>query len=133
MTFGKKIKRLRENQGLTQTELGNLLGVTLKTISNYELKNLRPRKREIYEKLSTLFSVDINYLLTEEDSLILDAKEKFGYRGAREAKMLVSETVNLFAGGELPEEDKDKLFEAIAQAYYTAKATNKKYRGKNSH
>lgn len=127
MTFGKKIKRLREEKGYTQTELGHLLGSTLKTISNYEVKNIRPRKRETYEKLAEIFEVDINYLLTDEDNLLLMAREKFGYQGAKEATALVEETVSLFAGGDLPEEDKDKLFQTIAQAYYTAKMENKKY------
>ena len=36
----------------------------------------------------------------------------------------------LFAGGELPEEDKDVLFEAISEAYWQSKLKNKKY-GKN--
>ena len=33
----------------------------------------------------------------------------------------------LFAGGDLPDEDKDALFEAIQQAYWKAKLENKKY------
>lgn len=33
----------------------------------------------------------------------------------------------LFAGGELPEEDKDALFEAIQEAYWQSKIENKKY------
>lgn len=71
--------------------------------------------------------MDINYLLTVEDSFIMDSRDKFGYHGARDSEKLLSTLSGLFAGGELPEEDKDKLFNAIAEAYYESKLKNKKY------
>ena len=42
MNFGNKIKSLREEKGLTQKELADMLGTSLKTISNYEVKGTRP-------------------------------------------------------------------------------------------
>lgn len=47
MSFGAKLKQLREDRGLTQTELADKLGVTLKTISNYETKGTRPRTQDM--------------------------------------------------------------------------------------
>ena len=123
MSFGAKLKQLREDRGLTQTELADKLGVTLKTISNYETKGTRPRTQDMYKKIAEFFNVDINFLLTVEDNFVLDS-------GKKDAENLVDNLSGLFAGGSLPEEDKDKLFNAIAEAYYEAKLENKKY-GKN--
>lgn len=127
MSFGLKLKELREEKNLTQTELAKELGVSLKTISNYETKNARPRTQEMYRKIANFFDVDINYLLTVEDNFALDARDKFGYRGKRDSEKILNTVSGLFAGGELPDEDKDKLFNAIAEAYYKAKLENKKY------
>lgn len=127
MSFGKKLKQLREAKGLTQTELSQMLGTSLKTISNYEVKGTRPRTMDMYEKIADFFEVDINYLLTEESSFLISASSKYGYQGAKEAQRLLSSMSGLFAGGELPEEDKDALFEAIQEAYWEAKLENKKY------
>ncbi|MGX7099364.1 helix-turn-helix domain-containing protein [Globicatella sanguinis] len=128
MSFGKKIKELRKKEGLNQSQLAELLGVTTKTVSNYETKDLRPRKMEMYEKLAEIFKVNINYLLTEEESFISQAKLVYGEKGKKDAKFLVESMTGLFAGGELPEEDKDALFEAIQEAYWSAKLTNQKYK-----
>lgn len=127
MSFGKKIRALREERGLTQTELAKELGTTLKTISNYETKSMRPRKMEMYQKLADFFGVNINFLLTEEENFVLESRARYGGRGAMEAEALLSSMTGLFAGGELPEEDKDALFSAIQEAYWQSKIKNKKY------
>lgn len=127
MSFGMKLKELREEKNLTQTELAKYLGVTLKTISNYETKNVRPRTQEMYKKIADFFDVDINYLLTVEENFVLSSRDKFGNTGVKDSEKLLNTVSSLFAGGELPEEDKDKLFNAIAEAYYASKLENKKY------
>jgi hypothetical protein len=45
----------------------------------------------------------------------------------KDAQKLVDELGGLFAGGELNEEDKDKVFRAITEMYWKAKDNNKKY------
>ena len=37
MSFAEKVKQLREQKGLTQAELANLIGVAQPTIAQYEL------------------------------------------------------------------------------------------------
>lgn len=130
MSFASKIKKLREDKDMTQAELAKALGTSLKTISNYETKDMRPRTHAMYEKIATFFEVDINYLLTIEDDFVINAKEKYGYKGLIDAKNILESSSALFAGGSLPEEDKDKLFEAIQEAYWKSKLENKKY-GRN--
>ena len=43
------------------------------------------------------------------------------------AEKLIEEVGGLFAGGELNEEDKDKVFRAITEMYWKAKDNNRKY------
>lgn len=61
MSFGKKLKTLKEERQLTQSEPASAQGATLKTISNYESKDMRPRKMETHIKIAEFFVVNINY------------------------------------------------------------------------
>ena len=128
MKFGEKLKYLRKGiKGLTQEKLSKEIGVSARTIISYENGVSYPKKREVYSKLATLFNVDINYLLTEDEEFITDAGDKYGSRGAKQAEALVAEIGGLFAGGELSEVDKDAVMRSLQQAYWDAKEDNKKY------
>lgn len=127
MTFGEKVKKARKELGLTQTQLGEKIGVSRRTITSYEADAFPPRTRELYCKLAEVLGVNVNYLLTQEDEFVMDAGEKYGYRGKKGAKTLVNELTGLFAGGELAEEDMDELMLAIQKAYVIAKENNRKY------
>lgn len=127
MTFGEKVKKARKELGLTQTQLGEKIGVSRRTITSYEADAFPPRTRELYCKLAEVLGVNVNYLLTQEDEFVMDAGEKYGYRGKKGAETLVNELTGLFAGGELAEEDMDELMLAIQKAYVIAKENNRKY------
>lgn len=127
MKFGEKLRDLRKDKGLTQTDLAKEIGVSLRTIISYETGKSYPKKREIYSMLADYFHIDVNYLLTEDEEFITEAKEKYGSRGAKQAQELVSEIGGLFAGGELSETDKDAVMQALQKAYWDAKEDNKKY------
>jgi len=127
MTFGEKVKKARKELKLTQTELGKMIGVSGRTIFSYETDSGRPRTKDGYYKLAEVLKVDVNYLLTEGDAFILEAEEKYGARGRRDAKDLVDELTGLFAGGQMAEEDMDELMLAIQKAYVIAKENTRKY------
>ena len=97
------------------------------SITSYEADAFPPRTRELYCKLAEVLGVNVNYLLTQEDEFVMDAGEKYGYRGKKGAETLVNELTGLFAGGELAEEDMDELMLAIQKAYVIAKENNRKY------
>ena len=127
MTFGEKIRILRKEKGLSQTELGKSVGASLRTVRNWELEGRYPKKREIYSKLAEVLDCDVSFLLTDSASFVTDAEERYGYRGRKDAEQLVSEVTGLFAGGEMDEEDMDAMMFAIQQAYVDAKRNNQKY------
>ena len=60
--FGSRLKELRTNAGLTQAQLGNLIGVTKSVISYYELQERSPSP-DVLIKLSQIFHVSTDYLL----------------------------------------------------------------------
>lgn len=63
MDFAKKLKKLRKLRGLSQTDLGNKVGVSLQTITNYETNKRLPKRRATYEAIANCLEVDPNFLL----------------------------------------------------------------------
>lgn len=124
MKFGEKVKKSRTDAGLSQEDLAKKIGVSLRTITNYEVQNRYPKKREVYAKLAEVLGVDINYLMTEDEDFVVDASAKYGARGAKQAEQLIFEVHGLFAGGELSEADKDGVMKALQQAYWECKEEN---------
>lgn len=127
MKFGEKLRDLRQENGLTQAELAEKAGISLRTISYYESGTTYPKNRNVYKTLADILDIDVNYLRNEGDEFITMASENYGYRGAKQAEKLVAEIGGLFAGGELTETDKDAVMQALQQAYWDAKEENKKY------
>ena len=127
MTFGEKVKAERTKIGLNQDELAEKIGVTRRVICSYENDKSRPRGMDRYKKLAEALNLNLNYLLSEDEAFVANAEDKYGHRGARQAKELMEEVTGLFAGGEMAEEDMDVMMKAIQDAYWIAKENNKKY------
>ena len=64
---------MRREIGLNQEELAKKLGVSKRTVQNYENADMYPKSRGIYGKMADLFGVDVNYLLTEDEKFIAEA------------------------------------------------------------
>lgn len=127
MNFATKLKNLRTEKNLTQEDLAKKSGISIKSISRYELCETIPRSRKYYEKLANALDVDIDYLFSQETNFLLNARKEFGYKGAKDAEEIVNGMIGLMAGGELPEEDKATILNAMQEAFYMAKIENKKY------
>lgn len=143
MSFGNKIKELRKQAGLSQQELAQKLGVTQKSICNYENDTRFPKGQNVIKGLADIFGVTVDYLLentdnkdvnfSNEDDFISSAKQEFGYKGKKEAENLLEKTATMLAGGDLSEEDKDAFFQSITEIYFDAKSkARKKYGRKNA-
>lgn len=127
MKFGEKVRKLRVKKKMTQQQLADVLGVSLRTVTNYETGDRYPKKREMYAKIAEILEADINYLLTEDEEFLVNASAMYGTRGARQAEELLLCVDGLFSGGEMAEEDMDEMMHAIQEAYWRAKKKNKKY------
>lgn len=60
--IGRFISQLRKEQNLTQEQLGEILGVTNKTVSRWETGSYLPPVESL-QGMSALFSVSINEIL----------------------------------------------------------------------
>lgn len=118
MTFGEKVKTLREGQGWTQRELAERLHVSTRTIVSYERGQSYPKQRRIYTILATLFSVEVNYLYTEDEE---ESTSAVAPATQEEVEHLLRQARAMFSGGTLSEEDKDAVMRALQDAYWDAR------------
>lgn len=118
MKFGEILKNLREIKGMTQEELGVILGVSRATVAGYETKNHQPD----YEKLETLshfFDVSIDYLLTGEDSIHFERMK----RPIINEKVVDTEVVKIYKT--LPAETKQDVLKYLKLLQLNEKYTKK--------
>lgn len=66
MSFGERLRILREEKNLTQEKLGDILNVSDATINRYE-KNLREPHRKMEEKIADFFDVSLDWLRGRKD------------------------------------------------------------------
>lgn len=60
-----KLKELRKTKGISQDEVANALGITLRTYQNYEYGQREPNI-EMINKIADFFGVTTDYLLGRE-------------------------------------------------------------------
>ena len=128
--FAAKLRDARAELGISQTELGEKVGVSLRSILAYEKGESVPRQSTLLN-LAKVLKVSVKFLTDdactnpveeiEKDGYIEAAREKFGAQGVRDVDALLKENVALFAGGELSQSEKDVFFEALTKAYITCK------------
>lgn len=128
MDFTEKLQFLRKEKGLTQTELAEKIGVSCRSVQNYEL-GLRYPKRDILDRLCSALGTKIEYLVGSGDFIELVRAED-GKKGVDSAQQLLNCAGALFAGGDMSEEDKDKVMLALQNIYWKSKEKNKKFSSK---
>lgn len=73
MTLGEKIYNLRKKTGISQEQLGEKIGVTRQTISNWELNETSPNTEQL-KLLSKFFNISIDDLLDNDIKTVLVEK-----------------------------------------------------------
>lgn len=127
MNFGEKVKELREAKGFSQPELGRRVGVSTRTIASYEAGKSYPKQREVYDRLAKELDVDVNYLRTENEVFMEEVGSRYGRRGVLQAKDILEQTAQLFAGGSLSDEDELAFITEMQRLYLDSKERAKKY------
>lgn len=123
MNFAEKLKKLRDQSRLTQSEFAIEIGVSLRTYKAYELGERRPRKHDIYLKIADIYDLDLNSLITDgEDLKTLSHIEN----NDKDADVIIKEMLGLFSGGKLDLEDKKAVLDSLEEAYYIAKMKEEK-------
>lgn len=63
MSFGERLKKLRQEKEITQAVLGEIIGVSSRMVSFYENDTHFPSDAESLIKLAQYFDVSLDYLL----------------------------------------------------------------------
>lgn len=86
MSIGENIKRLRESRGLTQSQLGDAIGVTDKAVSTWESGTRMPRMN-VVDRLAAFFGIDKRNLLFCDGDHFLSCREVKGGQGMEDEGM----------------------------------------------
>lgn len=138
MSFGARLKGLRLEKNMQQSELGRLLNITNVAVSHYENDNRKPTP-EIISKVSDIFNVSTDYLLgnTTSKRKYYDLTEKDEKNIEKTLEKLVEELDNGLYSKDMEEYDEDSralLINALSMGLSVAKKeakrkfTPKKYR-----
>lgn len=137
MTIGESIKRVRIQKGMTQKQLGELLGVSLQTVSAYESGRRRPKMETLGRFADALgvsfleLTKDVDYLPNEEAPgngfvpalsalkmrVIAEQWQKVLQNGTEEEKQAVRE--------QLEKEKSDMQDAALLSVFHTLSDMNK--------
>lgn len=66
-TFGKRLRQIRKEMGLTQDEFAEILGASKQILSRYELEQRSPRIEQV-RKYAERLQVSVDYLLGDEEA-----------------------------------------------------------------
>lgn len=121
MTFGDKVKILRTEKGWIQQELADALGVSVRTIKNYELGDSYPKNRLIYKKLAEIFNVDVNDLLVENEEFQMPEKSDTSYDDYHMLKQSLNRMKQVFRSERIEQKDKDALIRKLWDLYWDNK------------
>ena len=123
MLFGDKLKNLRINKGLTQKQLGDIIGVSGRVVGYYESNDRFPKDENILIKISNYFDVTLDYLLGLENK---DLNNE-GYID-KELEYIIEKLKNnkslLFKGEPLDENTRNLLLKSIKHAKEVAEDMN---------
>ena len=90
MLIGKRIKELRKEKNMTQSELGKLVNVTKVSISCYE-SGTRTPDLETFELLIKALETTPDYLLGRDKLVISEGEEKYKIFLPKEDLEIISE------------------------------------------
>lgn len=125
VNFGEKLKKLRAERHIKQEDLAELLGVSVRSLSNYENGLRFPKHKETYEKLAQIFQVDYNYLLDEQSNFVHQVYRESGKQAKDDAYALLNSLTALFVGGKLNADERDEIMRLLQAAYWQAKEQEK--------
>ncbi len=117
MKFSEKLKEARKKAKLSQGELAEKAGISVRTLQNYEMGKRYPANLEIASRLGAILGLGAEELLSSGEKSIVSAKGD----AKSQLQELVLAVSGLFAGGEIGDEDRDAAMEAIIAAYWAAK------------
>lgn len=127
MSFGENLKKMRKDAGLSQKQLGDMIGATSRSILNYEQGARLPKNIEIVNALAKALNTTPEFLVNGKEEFVINAGDEFGVNGKRQAKEILDNAAALFAGGKLDDDEMLSFMTRIQTIYLDSKKKAKKY------
>ena len=67
-TFGDKIRKLRKEKKMTQQKLGDMVGVSHRTIRSWEVEGRYPKQSSLYQKLADAFQCQVFFFSIKQEN-----------------------------------------------------------------
>lgn len=93
MTLGKNIKKFREKMGLNQPQLAEMLNISFKTISSWEIDRTEPNIGMII-KMAAIFNISVDDLVGKDFSSKQEETLMVAYEGSNATKQEITNIVN---------------------------------------
>ena len=90
MFIGSRIKNLRIEKGLSQEELGKIIGVSKVSICGYEKGTKNPNIEKL-EKLVDTLDVSFDYVFGHDKSIVSDSSEEYHVKMSNEDIEIIKE------------------------------------------
>jgi len=129
-TFSRKVKTQREALKLNQQQLGELVGVSKRSIAAYETTDSKPRGYTA-QKLASALHVTVDYLFSSGVGYATPISEKTLYieepyhwcnsLTTQDIETLQEMNTAFFANRSIEQESKDIIFESVLKAYLSCK------------
>lgn len=74
--FKDKLKQLRTDKGVTQSDIARTIGVSPATIGNYEQGTREPRNNAMWQKIADYFGVSVDYLMDKTETSYAPVSER---------------------------------------------------------
>ena len=117
LEFGNKLRFHRKIMNLTQREVAESVGVSLRTYSSYESGRCMPRNMDTFERISKVLNVDLSVLLSSP-------AHDFDLRSYQDNNLALSMANTLsdyMMSRNLSESDLDLIMKKLTTAYWRAK------------
>ena len=88
MEFGEKIRSLRCEKKLSQQALADVVGISLRSIQNYESGTRHPSNIIVVKDIASALDVSYEYLLDDKSQYVLDAAKRGGVQAALDVDRL---------------------------------------------
>lgn len=106
MKWNEKVKKARKEAHFTQQDISDFMNVSRSTVANWELGRRKPNFLEL-KKLATKLRVDVNYILEGDE--------------VEKEHDLITRASDVFSNADLPQSDKDAIFQDIMEIYMKGK------------
>ena len=117
MEISEKLKLLRKERGLTQSDVGQAIGQERSTIACYETGKRKPDV-ETLEKLARLYKVTLDHFSKKSEGDIMIE--------------LLARSNAFFSSHKINDSDKDKVYQDIMKLYLLSKENNVSNAAKNT-